>query len=71
MNAPLDLILVRKPGVPNEPEPAMGAVIDGAEPYVVRNEDVLSFLRLPEEEFRRICERELAEIERRRALYLG
>lgn len=49
----------------------MGAVIDGAEPYVVRNEDVLSFLRLPEEEFRRICERELAEIERRRALYLG
>lgn len=70
LNAPLDVILVRKLGVPAEPELAMGAIIDGAEPYIVRNEDVLSFLHLSEEEFRRICERELAEIERRRALYL-
>jgi len=70
LNAPLDLILVRKLGVPGQPELAMGAVIDGAEPYVVRNEDILSFLPLSEDDFRRICERELAEIERRRALYL-
>ena len=70
LNAPLDLILVRKLGVPGQPELAMGAVIDGAEPYVVRNEDILSFLPLSENDFRRICERELAEIERRRALYL-
>ena len=70
LKAPLDLILVRKLGVPGQPELAMGAVIDGAEPYVVRNEDILSFLPLSEDDFRRICERELAEIERRRALYL-
>ena len=70
LNAPLDLILVRKLGVPGEPELAMGAVIDGAEPYVVRNEDVLSFLPMSEEEFKRVCDRELAEIERRRVLYL-
>ncbi len=70
LGAPLDLILVRKLGVPSQPELAMGAVIDGAEPYVVRNEDILALLGLPEEEFHRICERELAEIERRRKLYL-
>ena len=70
LNAPLDLVFVRKLGAPGRPELAMGAVIDGPKPYVVRNEDVLSFLPLSEEEFKRICDRELAEIERRRALYL-
>ncbi len=69
-DAPLDLILVRKLGVPFEPELAMGAIIDGAEPYVVRNEDVLALVAMSEEEFKQISERELAEIERRRKLYL-
>ena len=32
LNAPLDLILVRKIGVPYQPELAMGAVVDGDEP---------------------------------------
>ena len=44
LDAPLDLILVRKIGVPYQPELAMGAVVDGADPVVVRNEDVI---RLP------------------------
>ena len=42
LNAPLDLILVRKIGVPFQPELAMGAVVDGGAPLVVRNEDVIS-----------------------------
>ena len=70
LDAPLDLILVRKLGVPMQPELAMGAVIDGAEPHVVRNEDIIALLAMPEEEFEQICARELAEIERRRKLYL-
>ena len=70
LDAPLDLILVRKLGAPMQPELAMGAVVDGAEPFVVRNEDLLEALGISENEFRRICERELAEIERRRKLYL-
>jgi putative phosphoribosyl transferase len=70
LDAPLDLILVRKLGVPWQPELAMGAVVDGARPYVVRNPDILAELDLPEEEFGEICERELDEIERRRRLYL-
>jgi putative phosphoribosyl transferase len=71
LDAPLDLILVRKLGVPMQPELAMGAVVDGAEPHVVRNEDIIALLAIPEEEFERICARELAEIERRRKLYLA
>ncbi len=71
LDAPLDLILDRKLGVPMQPELAMGAVIDGAEPQVVRNEDIIAFLAMPEAEFEQICARELAEIERRRKLYLA
>ena len=54
LDAPLDLILVRKLGVPMQPELAMGAVIDGAEPHVVRNEDIIALLAMPEEEFEQI-----------------
>lgn len=43
LDAPLDLVLVRKIGVPLHPELAMGAVADGADPLVVRNEDVIRF----------------------------
>ena len=55
LDAPLDLILVRKLGVPMQPELAMGAVIDGAEPHVVRNEDIIALLAMPEAEFEQIC----------------
>ncbi len=71
LNAPLDLILVRKIGVPIQPELAMGAVVDGADPVIVRNEDVIRYAAIGEAEFKRICDRELAEIERRRRRYLG
>jgi len=71
LQAPLDLILVRKIGVPTQPELAMGAVVDGATPIVVRNEDVIEFAGITADEFDAECARELAEIERRRQLYIG
>jgi len=71
LQAPLDLILVRKIGVPTQPELAMGAVVDGATPIVVRNEDVIEFAGITEDEFDAECAREFAEIERRRQLYIG
>jgi predicted phosphoribosyltransferase len=71
LDAPLDLILVRKIGVPMQPELAMGAVVDGGSPVVVRNEDVIRLVGVDEAEFEAIRDRELAEIERRRKLYLG
>jgi len=71
LKAPIDLILVRKVGVPFEPELAMGAIVDGDTPLVVRNEDVILLAGISESQFSAACERELAEIERRRRLYLG
>jgi putative phosphoribosyl transferase len=71
LQAPLDLILVRKIGVPFQPELAMGAVVDGGAPLIVRNEDVIQLTGIDEAEFKAICEVELAEIERRRQRYLG
>ncbi len=71
LNAPLDLILVRKVGVPFQPELAMGAVVNGATPIIVRNEDVMRLAGIDESEFKGICDSELAEIERRRQRYLG
>ena len=71
LHAPLDVILVRKIGVPIQPELAMGAVVDGTDPVIVRNEDVIRHAAIGEAEFKAICDRELAEIERRRQSYLG
>ncbi|MBV9519695.1 MAG: phosphoribosyltransferase [Hyphomicrobiales bacterium] len=71
LNAPLDLVLVRKIGFPPQPELAMGAVVDGADPIIVRNEDVIRMTGVSEAEFDDVCRRELAEIERRRTRYLG
>jgi len=71
LEAPLDLILVRKIGVPYQPELAMGAVVDGSKPINVRNEDVIRLAGIGEAEFQAVCDRELVEIERRRKHYLG
>jgi len=71
LGAPLDLILVRKIGAPSQPELALGAVVDGASPVTVRNEEVISLTGVSEHEFAAARDRELAEIERRRKTYLG
>lgn len=71
LEAPLDILLVRKIGVPTQPELAMGAVVDGAEPVVVRNEDVIRLARVSAAEFDRAQEAEMREIERRRMRYLA
>jgi putative phosphoribosyl transferase len=71
LRAPLDLILVRKIGVPFQPELAMGAVVDGPEPVIVRNDDVIAMTGVSESEFNQVWEREIAEIGRRRQRYLA
>jgi putative phosphoribosyl transferase len=71
LEAPLDLVLVRKIGVPFQPELAMGAVVDGKEAVTVRNEDVIALAGISDQEFAKVRDQELAEIERRRKLYLG
>jgi predicted phosphoribosyltransferase len=71
LNAPLDLVLVRKIGVPSQPELAMGAVADAGDPLVVRNDEVIALAGIEEFQFMAVRDAELAEIERRRKRYLG
>lgn len=71
LEAPLELLLVRKVGLPWQAELAMGAVIDGGKPIIFRNEEVLARVRISPEAFNDACARELAEIERRRRRYMG
>ena len=71
LHAPLDLILVRKLGAPGFPEVAMGAVVDGEDARLIVNEDVFVETGADVAGLGRARRRELAEIERRRAVYLG
>ncbi len=70
LNAPLDLLMVRKLGVPGQPELAAGAVVDGAAHQVVFNRDVLRMLGQSEADFDDAIREKLDEIETRRKTYL-
>jgi putative phosphoribosyl transferase len=69
LDTELDPLLVRKIGVPGQEELALGAVVDGAHPQLVLNEEILTMLEPPPGYIKAAQERELAEIERRRSLY--
>ena len=71
LKAPLGIILVRKIGAPMQPELALGAVVDGHDPVVVRNSDIIAWTGTSDAKFQRLCAHELAEIERRRDIFLG
>lgn len=71
LRAPLDIVLVRKIGAPMAPELAVGAVVDGGSPTIVRNPETIRLTGTTETQFQTICRKELAEIERRRELFLG
>ena len=70
LNAPLDLLLVRKIGVPWQKELAAASVIDGDQPDIVFNENVLQMAGLARDQILQAAKPELREIERRRMLYL-
>ena len=71
LGAPLDLILVRKIGAPGQPELALGAVVDGEDAQTVVNEAVARMTGADAAYLDKVRDQELAEIERRRSLYLG
>jgi len=71
LRAPLDLVLVRKIGAPHQPELAVAAVVDGEKMEVVLNDEAIAGLGLPAGYVEREAVRQVAEIERRRRLYLG
>jgi len=71
LHAPLDLLLVRKIGAPGHKEFGIGAVIDGADPQLVLNEEAVRILAPSPNYIRAEMHREVAELERRRRAYLG
>ncbi|MGO4409851.1 MULTISPECIES: phosphoribosyltransferase [unclassified Brevundimonas] len=71
LDAPLDLALVRKIGAPGYPELALAAVFDGDQPHMVINESVRRTTAASDAYLAQAQARELAEIERRRALYFA
>jgi len=71
LHAPLDVLFVRKIGLPREPELALGAVVDGENPVTVWNDDVVEMAGLPPARLDALQSAQLATLERRRALYSG
>jgi len=69
LNAPLDVFLVRKLGVPGHEELAMGAIASGG--VRILNEDVVQPLRLSEEVINKVAAQEQQELERREQAYRG
>lgn len=71
LHARLDLVLVRKIGAPGNEELALGAVIDGANPQWVVNQQLLQQINPPPSWFQEEMQRQLTELERRRKHYCG
>jgi putative phosphoribosyl transferase len=69
LHAPLDVIIVRKLGVPGQEELAMGAIATGG--IRILNKDVVQFLGIPDEVIDKIAAQELQELERRERLFRG
>ncbi len=69
LGIPLDVLVVRKLGVPGHEELAMGAIASGG--TRVLNDDVIASLQITDEIIDRVAEREQHELERRERLYRG
>ena len=69
LRAPLDVVVVRKVGVPFQPELAMGAIAGKSEQ--VLNRDLITELRISQIEIDAALAKERAEVERREKLYRG
>src|SRR5215216_1916288 len=67
LNAPLDVFIVRKLGLPGQEELAIGAIASGG--IRILNEDMLRLLHISEEVIDRVAQRELKELQPRQQLY--
>ena len=67
LEAPLDVVVVRKLGAPGNPELGIGAVAEGS--VTVLNESLIGRLGVTESELHAVAEREHAELERRRIAF--
>ena len=67
LNAPLDVFVVRKLGLPGHPELAMGAIATGG--VRVFNGEVINSMRIPEEVINAVTAEEFKELQRRERSY--
>jgi putative phosphoribosyl transferase len=71
LNAPLDIVIVRKVGAPGNPELAVAAIVDGNPPDIVLNRDIVEAYRLDDAQIAQLVKKERPELERRRDAYRG
>jgi putative phosphoribosyl transferase len=71
LQAPLDLLLVRKIGAPGQPELAIAALVDGTPPEIVIDRDYCALTGADDSHIARQAREAIAENERRRLRYLG
>lgn len=71
LNAPLDVLLVRKIGAPWQRDLAVGAIVGGCQPQLVLNTELIAATGVPQDYITRESANQLREIERRRRLYLA
>ena len=71
LGAPLDVLLIRKVGMPGHRELALGAVSHGEGVQVTVNDRIAADLGLTHNDVVAMAKHELPEIERRRKLYFG
>ena len=69
LNAPLDIFIVRKLGMPGHEELAIGAIASGG--IQVLNEEIIFTLGIDREVINKVSQRELRELERREHSYRG
>lgn len=69
LRMPLDIVLVRKLGVPGHDEVAMGAIASGGFRFL--NNDYINALKITPEVVSNVIAREEKELQRREALYRG
>lgn len=67
LGAPLDVLVVRKLGLPAQPELAMGAIAPGGVCYL--NQDIVETLGIPRDVLEAVASHERAELERREREY--
>ncbi|MRU14770.1 phosphoribosyltransferase [Roseovarius sp. A21] len=70
LNAPMDIVMVRKIGVPGQPELAAAAVVNGDDPQIVVNDTIAAQAGLSRDDIDGLAQAQLKEIARRRAVYL-
>lgn len=71
LGAEFDVLLVRKIGAPGHEELGIGAIVDGANPQIVLNDQIVSMTGATPAYIDAEAARQLAELERRRKAYRG